>query len=493
MKRIFILILLIINTSLLIAQNTESYKKTNLSPFEYSCNKEYKTSSSIIDDWIYPIFNLKHSMGVQIRDTDDSTKVKVFYCNNNGIVFKEIPLITGLGSWFSSYDTTVFACLSSLREDPIYLFKLNKNNEFELETKINLTKEKNFRNADDIFLLNEHTLLLGASYIYSEFKKIGLASINIKKKRIEKTITFDINEYEFRFSHYPKQWIAVSNNSIAVSRPFAQFIDLFDSNLDKIKEINIRRLNLDIAEKEFHAKIDTTYLNKNVHNPKNIMDYFDKNKILDLRRIEKISFLNTNELLISIVNNSASYRRQIYIVNINTGIITDSISVDYTDLKHKNIVETRYSANLYFDDKGKSFNTEGIDSINENVINHKVSQFKLYRNISDTNYYISSQLLSNTDIRNTKNEKCNEDYLCNYTKVLFMNQYFCTSSYCLKDIDKSELVIYITDREDYLNRFSTKGTLEKKYKFEHVLFIKEEVFKQLKDVIANKDYYILTK
>ena len=74
-----------------------------------------------------------------------------------------------------------------------------------------------------------------------------------------------------------------------------------------------------------------------------------------------------------------------------------------------------------------------------------------------------------------------------------MDKYFCTSSYCLKDLDRTELVIFITDMDSYSSRLITKGTFEKKYNFEHMLFIKEDVFKQLPHIIANKEYYTLTK
>jgi len=75
-----------------------------------------------------------------------------------------------------------------------------------------------------------------------------------------------------------------------------------------------------------------------------------------------------------------------------------------------------------------------------------------------------------------------------------MNYLFCFSDYCLKDIEKNELVIYITNTDNYVSNLSTKNMLEKKYKFENILFINEDKFKeQLPNIIPNKEYYILTK
>lgn len=464
--------------------------------FEYSCFTDYKTTISYIDDDLSPIFNIKRAMGACIRNTDENTYLKIFYINRSGLIIKEIPLINNFGrsKLFTAFDTNLIVLSTGCLDlEPIIIYRLNQKGIFELITKIDLAKQKRFIHADDISLLNEHSLMLSSAYIYSDYKKIGLAKLNINSKKIEKIISFPINEYEFRYSHFPKQWIAFNKRNIAVASPFAQKIILLDTSLNKIKEINVNDFNLAYSEKEFYNKIDTAFFSKNEHYPKNIIDYFFKNKLLNLRRIERVSFLNEDELLISIIDSSFEFKRQLYIINIDNNKIIDYTSVDYRDSRSSNIIDTRYSTQLFFDEKGKSINTIGEDSVNENEIYYKVKQFKLNSIYSDKRNTISSDILSNIDIRTVKNERNNVNLICNYKKVLFMNIMFCFSDYCLKDIDKSELVIFITNTDNYVSNFSTKNTLEKKYKFENILFIKEDVFGQLKSIIPNKEYYILTK
>jgi hypothetical protein len=335
---------------------------------------------------------------------------------------------------------------------------------------------------------------LGASYRYSHYKKNGLAKVDIKTKKIEKTISFPIDENELYYSHFPKQWIAVSKKNIAITRPFAQKVIILDTSLKKIKDIDISYLGLAESEKEFYKKLDTNFIKKNQNNPKIVIDYFMQNKFLDIRRVERISFINNSDLLISVVDKSYKFKRQLFIVNITNNRILDSIFVDYHDTNNNDIIDTRFTSQLYFDEMGYSFNFNGEDSINENEIYYKIKQFKLFKSISDTSLSISSELLMKADIKNVKNNKSSIDYICNYNKVLFMNYLFCFSDYCLKDIEKNELVIYITNTDNYVSNLSTKNMLEKKYKFENILFINEDKFKeQLPNIIPNKEYYILTK
>ncbi|MFZ4741926.1 MAG: hypothetical protein ACOYLE_12255 [Bacteroidales bacterium] len=466
--------------------------------FEYSCSKKYKTSFPIVDYEISPIFNLKFSTGISIRINDEETYLKFFYINRNELIVKEIALKNnfGLSNSFSAYDTSLIALLpGSIDLRPIVIYQQNEKGIFAVKTKIDLSKQKKFIEAGDIFLLNNNTIILGASYIYSKYKMIGLAKLNIKTKKIEKTLSFPINEYEFRFSHFPKQWIAVSKKNIAVVRPFAKNIILLDTSLNKVKDIDISSFCLAKSEKEFYNNIDTNYIKQNQKIPKNIINYYLQKNITDIRKIEKIAFLNESELLVSIVDSNFNYKRQLYRVNINSNLITDSISVDYRNSINSNIIDTRYSAQLYFDEKGKSFNVNGKDSINENEINCEVKQFKLNKKYNDSSNTISSELLYKTDIRNVKGEKNNSDFICNFNKVLFMNYMFCFSDYCLRDIERNELVLYIIKNTDnYTSKLITKRTLEKKYKFENILFINEDVFKQLpNNIIPNKEYYILIK
>jgi hypothetical protein len=106
--------------------------------------KDYITPFSVIDYDIYPIFNIKRTMGVSYRLTDNDSLTKVFFIGNNGIIYKEIPLITDLRYYFSAYDTNLIVFLSDLRNNPILLFKSNIDGNFVLKTKLTLLFKKKF-------------------------------------------------------------------------------------------------------------------------------------------------------------------------------------------------------------------------------------------------------------------------------------------------------------------------------------------------------------
>ncbi len=112
--------------------------------FNYMFTKDYITPFSVIDYDIYPIFNIKRTMGVSYRLTDNDSLTKVFFIGNNGIIYKEIPLITDLRYYFSAYDTNLIVFLSDLRNNPILLFKSNIDGNFVLKTKLTLLFKKKF-------------------------------------------------------------------------------------------------------------------------------------------------------------------------------------------------------------------------------------------------------------------------------------------------------------------------------------------------------------
>ena len=73
-----------------------------------------------------------------------------------------------------------------------------------------------------------------------------------------------------------------------------------------------------------------------------------------------------------------------------------------------------------------------------------------------------------------------------------MNGYFCQANYCIRNIEKDELTIFITGPDwDYTSRLTQKKTLEKIFNIENLLFINEEDFNLLKNVVPNKEYYTL--
>jgi hypothetical protein len=344
-------------------------------------------------------------------------------------------------------------------------FPTGKNNEYE---RIDFM---NYPAYDHILLSSTYNSwnCIDENSLYS---KIRLAKFNFKKGKIEKKVELDVGKGIF-LGMFSFDWIATSNNAIAVANPTKPEIYLYDNNLDIKDTIFIDYPDIIKTGKFIDSIISDDIIKKYKYKMKELGDFLLASAdIYKLPKIKKIVFINDDLLLIcvqpkcnsgeencgaktlfyvyslsneefydnnGVLSNFSAFNSTANTVFINNQAINITDSVDDSD-------KIRYSANYnqvkvdLLDKYVQIIDTTVLLSANKNLQYYNMNNFA--QNFSDFDYIYISDLLACSHCR----------YLDKFKKILVVH---CFSK---------------NDKNDKTSRFFYKKQYELMFKNPTVVF-----------------------
>jgi hypothetical protein len=189
-------------------------------------------------------------------------------------------------------------------ESDYLFFYIIKNKEYILNKKLAYRK---FANIDQIFKLNDESLLLANSYNCSQskfwkvFDKIRFYTLDLntwKIKRVKKIKTKpNIGMlYAYNSGH---QWIDTRYNKILLADPMDLKLTIYNDDFQLIRKIQLERSTICSTKDSLEKYFDTPFLKHTRFNPKERIMKLRETNAYYFERIEKVFFASDDLIGIS--------------------------------------------------------------------------------------------------------------------------------------------------------------------------------------------------